>query len=295
MHALSLADMAATVTNLSAAMLQLRVIPNTKAGHALWTFFRSRYDEWSYRLALHRDALHHVGVSRRARKWEEVTPILQEILLSEPLIRNIACVASLLESSQVTDELASLTQSILSTQIEARHRCLHLIVFGHGMPVESAVRLNRIRQSLEQYNDQLLAILPIEEQAEEYGFNPKAIVDARTSLLNPPEALSNQWRSMHAQFLSQQLWRKLQVDIDWRSANGRLNYSIAQSILNLFPIGLFDSFGVAHQGNWFRAIKGDSLESDGRDINAVQRSPLGLLSNKPVRPNNVDVRDPKRW
>jgi hypothetical protein len=258
---------------------------------------RTRFDEWSYRLAAHRDALHASGVSRRARRWEEIMPMLQEILLNEPLIRNLACMASLLEQLEICDELCPLTQSMLVSQIEARHRCLHLIVFGHGLPVESAVLLNRLRQNVEAYTDNLLAVLPPDANTESFGFNNDAILKTRNSLCNLRDSSGDgKWLRLHTHNLSSQLWRKLQIDVDWRMASGRLNHSISQAILSLFPKEIFDDLGLPHQANAISIIAGESPESDGKESDpATVQSPLSLLIKKPARLENVDQPHGKRW
>lgn len=298
MHALTLAELASTFVSLAPAMLAQRRAPSVKAGQTLWTNSRSRYDEWVYRLAAHRDALNNTGSTRRTRKWDEILPMLQEVLLSEPLTRTIACFAATLEQQQINDELSPLMQSVLVSHVEARHRCLHLIVFGRGLPVESAVRLNQLRRGLECYSDQLLAAMPASTITEPFAFDEGKVHETRRSLqgLKQPGAAESEWLRLHLHTLVSDLWRKLQIHIDWRAANGRLNHHISQSVLGLLPCELFTSLGLPQTAGAYNLGRSHSPESDGKSTDpAVAGSPLQLLMKTPHRRNNTNSTNDRRW
>ena len=123
MHAITLAELASSFVGVATSLLQQRIVPSHEAAQALWTLHRSRCDEWAYRLASHREAMNRSGASARTRHWHEVMPVLQEILLTEPLTRTLACFATQLEEAQLSDEFAPLMHSNLVSHIEARHRC----------------------------------------------------------------------------------------------------------------------------------------------------------------------------
>jgi hypothetical protein len=278
MHAITLAELASTFVGVAATLLKQRLLPTHEAAQALWTLHRSRCDEWNYRLASHREAMNRTGTSARSKKWHEVMPVLQEILLTEPLTRTLACFASHLEDLQLSDEFSPLLHSNLVSHIEARHRCLNLIVFGQGLSVESSVRLNRLRRHLETYSDQLLAVLPNTPTVEAYCFDARAIFITRREMSRTADSLDGRWLQLHLQSLERQLWQNLQSDIDWRAANGRLNHRMSQSVLALLPTPLFDGFGIPLRTGFSVLTSNDSPESDGRPLDpAASTSPMHFL------------------
>jgi len=298
MHAITLAELASSFVGVAATLLHERLMPAHEAAQALWTLHRSRCDEWNYRLASHRDAMNRPGTSLRTRKWQEVMPVLQEILLTEPLTRTLACFASQLEELQISDELSPLMHSNLVSHIEARHRCLNLIVFGQGLSVEASMRLNRLRRNLETYSDQLLAALPQTSNIESYSFDARALQKTRLAMgqLKSAAALNGSWLHLHMQSLEHQLWRNLQSDVDWRAANGRLNHRISQSVLALLPPQLFDGVGVPRRVGSILHTRYDSPESDGKRLDpAAHSSPLNLLHKSSPTSRAVNQPHGRRW
>ena len=239
------------------------------------------------------------GASLRTRHWHEVMPVLQEILLTEPLTRTLACFATQLETARLSDEFAPLMHSNLVSHIEARHRCLNLIVFGHGLAVETSVKLNRLRRNLEHYSDHLLAALPEVSNIEAYCFDSRAILKSRSSLgkLRTAEVFDGKWLHLHMQNLEHQLWRHLQSDIDWRAPNGRLNHRISQTVLAMLPEQLFDGVGIPKLNRAAMMMRFESPESDGKQLDpAAQSSPLSLL-HKPINQTRLvnETERRKRW
>ena len=297
MHAITLAELASTFVGVAATVLKERLLPAQEAAQALWTIHRSRCDEWNYRLASHRDALNRNGATARSKKWHEVMPVLQEILLTEPLTRTLACFASHLEELQLSDEFSPLLHSNLVSHIEARHRCLNLIVFGQGLSVESSVRLNRLRRNLETYSDHLLAVMPQTSTVESYCFDSRAILNTRMELSRTVDSLDGRWLQLHMQSLERQLWQNLQSDIDWRAANGRLNHRISQSVLALLPHRTFDGFGLPRRAGFSTLAHHDSPESDGKPLDpASGSSPMNLIIKSTAHSRKVNQpHGRKRW
>lgn len=297
MHAITLAELASTFVGMASTILKHRLLPAQEAAQALWTIHRSRCDEWNYRLASHRDALNRTGATARSRKWHEVMPVLQEILLTEPLTRTLACFASHLEELQLSDEFSPLLHSNLVSHIEARHRCLNLIVFGQGLSVESSVKLNRLRRNLETYSDQLLAVMPQSSTIEAYCFDARAILNTRMELSRTADALNGRWLQLHVQSLERQLWQNLQSDIDWRAANGRLNHRISQSVMGLVPHQTFDGFGIPRRSCFGVFTHQASPESDGKPLDpAAGSSPMNLIIKSTAHSRKVnEPHGRKRW
>lgn len=297
MHAITLAELSSTFIGVAATLLKQQLLPAHQAAQALWTIHRSRCDEWNYRLASHREAMNRIGASARARSWQGIMPVLQEILLTEPLTRTLACFAAQLEELNLSDEFSPLLHSNLVSHIEARHRCLNLIVFGQGLSVEFSMRLNRVRRHLETYSDQLLTVLPPTPTIEAYCFDARAILRRRLEIGRIADNLDGRWLQLHVQSLERQLWQNLQSDIDWRAANGRLNHRLSQSVIALLPPQLFDGFGIPRRTGFSVYTHNESPESDGKPLDpAAHSSPMNFFIKSSAHSRTANQpHGRKRW
>lgn len=275
MHAFSLAHVANTFCQHAESQVALECFPSRDAIQAYWLTHRFRHEYWNTQLAAHRAAIQKPGVSHRNRRWREITPVLEEILLSEPLSRCIAYHANVLEEEQIDFDFGPLAHNVLNSHIEARHRCLHLIVFGSGLDVELAVRLNRMRRVLEMYSDQLIAYMRPVENLEAYCFDPEMTAAAQLTLRSNT---SSSWRILGSLASARWLDRSLQNEVEPKTASGRLNHRLSQIVLELLPNSLFDGLGIpqSRESAWLSCL---SRESDGVDPETQRNlsSPLELF------------------
>jgi hypothetical protein len=275
MHAIDLAELASTFIRMSVPMTELRLPPRRSAAMEMWLTARYRQENWLHDLAQHRDAIVRPGTSRRARLWAEIMPVIQEILLSEPLSRVVAYIASVWESRGIDSELAPLAASSLASHIEARNRCLHLIVFGSGLAVENAVNVNRLRRNLETYTDQLLSCLPAVANIGMFAFEPQLVLRQQRKSRSAAQQLP--WLNVQTLAHTDRLWKLLHHDIDWRAACARLNYQLSQHTLGLLPEGCFDSCGVPHSASSLRLMR-PSLEGQ---VGLHTEHPLFIFAHHP--------------
>ncbi|MFO1066451.1 MAG: hypothetical protein U0892_21545 [Pirellulales bacterium] len=180
---------------------------------------------------------------------------------------------------------APLAYSALANQKEARNRCLNLIVFGQGLPVEHAVNLNRLRRMVEMVSDQLLSLLPTGEELSEYAFDP-ATVQAEQAILAGQSLLSP-----HAQFRSQVLSSSLVSAaahaLSPQVASPRLNQELAEAVTAMFPSVGFDDFGLV-SGPMHRISSATIAEQDidFSDLTRPVPAPYSLLGT-PERPSRT--------
>lgn len=263
MHPITVAEFASTFVRFVPAWLSHRVKPDHGSVQRYWLYTRYRHDDWSGRLAEHSQAIERQGICAREHRWTEITPVIQEVLMTEPLARVLMIVGNLFERLRITDELAALANSALQSHTEARNRCLHLMVFGQGLSVQRAVRFNRLRRKLERYSDQLLASLPEHPSKYDQYFEPECVDE-------PPKdiaANSHCWLTLHTQLISSLLWKNVQNDIEWRSVNGRLNSQIVQSVLGMLPQQLFDDVGAPRSSQLSQRLAFESPEADEKSPN----------------------------
>lgn len=292
MHSVDLANLASVYINQVNAMMAFDYRPRHEAVHAIWLTNRFRQEAWTGRLAAHRDAINSNGVSYRSQRWHEIIPVMQEVLIAEPLTRCLAYHASLLEHEKNDSDFATLMESALQTHIEARNRCLHLIVFGQGLSVEHAVHLNRIRRAMEDFNDQLLAIARPLDFMDRYAFDSVVVAKQQSLLANA----TKQQMHIHTAGLAEHLQNELLPHVDPRVANARLNYRFSQGVLELFPTELFDEFGVA-KSSWLAKFQAESEESTGgsEDITADLAYPLNVLFGPSRKEPILEKSKERRW
>lgn len=244
MHAIELAKLATTFVQLAVPMTELRLAPRRSAVQDLWLTSRYRQENWLQCLARHRDAIVRPNTTRRMQLWREIMPVIQEVLLAEPLTRVIAYSASLWSSSGIDSDLAPMANSTLAAHIEARNRCLHLIVFGQGLTVDHAVKVNRLRRKLEGFTDRLLACLPPLDNPGLYAFEPHLMCRQQLQLRSLERQTGG--LDLFAQVNCDHMWPGLLRDVECSSANARLNSQLSQHTLGLFPAGCFDSLGLTY-------------------------------------------------
>lgn len=264
MHALKLTDLAIVFARHAMSQYQLGALPPRELGNSYWLASRFRHEEWSGRLASHRIEIQRPGVSHRSGCWHTVYPVMQEVLLAEPLARLLAYFGNILQTRTrrskptASGDFASLAETTCQSHIEARNRCLNLIVFGQGLSVEHATRLNHLRRQMELLTDQLLATLPQHASIDEYGFDTEKILEMHHSLFDAPEP--SQQLKIFTLGLAANL-ATLRADLDQRAGSPRLNGRVGSVVLKFFPPEAFDSFGVAKNFESIRVF-GDGVSGE---------------------------------
>jgi hypothetical protein len=241
MHSVDLAQFSAVFVRYSSDMLVLRCSPCRQSQQDYWLESRFRYDFWSGKLAAHRQNLSGGGAASRQRSWSQVLPVLEEILLSEPLTRCVAYHARLLAERGIETDLTAVAQSVLSSHIEARHRCLHLIVFGEGLDATDSNRLNHLRRGLETYNDALLSFLDPIHCDDVYSFDPIRVRRAQQSRSLDSE--SKQSAAFSLSLLPQIMRCVIQDRLTYWNPPHQANEKLLSSVLRFLPGIMFDSVG----------------------------------------------------
>lgn len=243
MHAIELADLTTVFAGLSSDMLALGCVPDRTAGQKYWLESRFRNDFWNSKLASHRQDLQYLSVSNRKRSWLQIIPVIEEVLLSEPLSRCIAYHGRLLMDRHLDSDLSALSQSVLSSHIEARHRCLHLIVFGEGLAVEQSGRLNQLRRIVEGFNDSVLSFLKPIHPADSFSFDTNSVQQAQSTRQHPSkesiDTIQLQLSGLRFAFRQSISQRLLGV-----APSPHSNRKLHNAVLSFLPTGLFDSLGV---------------------------------------------------
>ena len=243
-----------------------------------WSFSRQRINQWHEQLHQIKEHLDRPGAIRRAALWGEAQPVIEEVLLSEMLTRYLASLASHLEKTNVDFDGHPIARNIFQSHCEVRHRCLHLMVYAPGLPVELSVHLNRLRFLMERWIDQILGYLPPEVGSEQYGFCAESIEETRNCRSGAENEVSKRlWWSL----LLAGLRGNISGQLDRRPNSPRLNALIAQQVLGMFSPEHFDDLGIMKSVRR-QAIEATVVDSDGRSEHDSLdlQSPLNTLLSK---------------
>ena len=291
MHALDLAGLASVFAANARSLLACGELPSSRALQEYWLCCRFLHESWTHRLAEHRQEIQRGGTSHRLRRWYAIQPLIQEVFLIEPLTRMVAYLSKLLderhEDGAALDSW-SIAANALAIQTETRHRCLHLVVFGPGLPVDMAVQLNRLRRCVEEFSDRLLASLPHVADVEPFCFDAPSVKECQRTLIRSHDERTTQ---ASVRLLDYWLQRHAAFDLDGRSINPRLNRRTHQAVMGWLPASMFDAFGTSNTAGLRRLQwTGDESTGGSDDPAATLQPPLDLLSGQLTA--NMNLRHP---
>lgn len=275
MHALWLVELTAAMALQTPIWSQQSSgLPGAKV-KGYWTFSRQRLNQWHEQLHRIREQLNRPGAIRRAALWAEAQPVIEEVLLSEMLTRYFACFTNHLERHGTDLDSSPIARNIFQGHLEVRNRCLQLLVYAPGLPVELSVHLNRIRHLMERWSDQLFAGLADDMEVEPYCFELEHVQAMARERSVGEDAVSNRlwWSLLLAGFRGNVSGR-----LDRRSNSPRLNGMIAQQILGMVSHDQFDGLGLLKSIR-MRSLESICDETDGKDDGAPYQlsTPLNTL------------------
>jgi hypothetical protein len=296
MHALDLAELAAIVARYSPNMIAHRTAPPRVCQQKYWLEAKFRHDFWSSKLATHRQEVQCLGVTHRRQCWQRILPIIEDILVSEPLTRSIAYHARLLADQLIDVDFSTLANSVLSSHIEARHRCLHLLVFGEGLSVEHSVRLNRIRRELEGYTDGLLATFPVLESARSICFDAGWTRQMRDHANGFANTAWIDARGLHLDCLRQSLRpsmaRRLAATLPCSASNSKIHVAVMGFLAN----DIFDSLGMPLGERMARLIAESKESSPAAEFFESPQATTITQLMSPLRPSSESsASENRRW
>jgi hypothetical protein len=238
MHARELVEFAALLASNGPAIIGHAVRLSDSGLEQYWSASRCRHERWSRSLKTLSYDLQFAKANDMAARWAEIRNVLEEILTTEVLTRIWGAVCCGYEQQRGLDEASPLVRNVFAGHLEARNRALNLMVYGHGLRVEEAVILNRMRRRNERWNDVLLGYLPESTDVAEFAFSVARVkefaADAQSST-HPETAWSLLLASLRIAY---------QRHISPSSPNEDLNRRVAAGILACLPGELFESTGT---------------------------------------------------
>jgi len=203
-----------------------------------WTASKCRQESWSRTLNRFSRQVQYANSNEVAAAWQEIRPLLDEILTTEILTRVWTAVCCGFEQRRGLDEASPVVRNVLAGHLESRHRVLNLMVYGHGLRVEEAVELNRMRRRNERWTDVLLGQLAETTKVSEFACSANRVHEFAADMRNahrPETAWSLLLTSLRTSY------RRTQGDA---AHSDEFNHRIVAGILACLPSELFDTTGM---------------------------------------------------
>ena len=261
MHCVTLADLAATLSQHGPSFLQVRPSVPADVIMRYWTASRSRHELWHRVMARYRDAKNEGSYGKMADWWQDHLVVLEEILVSELLSRVVAAIGaetvakSPEDPSQDQESLAAITHGVFLSQIEASNRVAQIILESSGARIEDTVRLNRLRYGVERWTDWLIGRVSVDlHRSYEYCID---LVRTQTFCEEIRESAASTHRDTTTWLMNAAMREMLVRRTSETSALGDANHRVATSALALFRPELFDDLGVP-KSVWLHRLQRDA-------------------------------------
>ncbi|WP_168564092.1 hypothetical protein [Crateriforma spongiae] len=162
-------------------------------------------------------------------------------------------------------DLSPITDAIQSSHLDARNRVQFLMLHNRGCRVTDAVRLNRLRMTVERWTDALLGRMPVRlSTAMKYGFDKELIRSYadETAELGPTIGYS-----AAAALLNASMMNTLSRHVDRTPALPQANRRVAQSVIKMLRPNLFDDWGE------LKSLRQHRIECDHRHSELDGKTP----------------------
>ncbi len=266
MHCVLTADLAALMSEHGLAILRTRELIPSEAITQYWTSTRNRFELWHQTLARYRRAEESGDVLQLRQWWKDHAGVLEEILVTEMLTRVIAAIGAGLDDPHEDDEVSPITHAVHLSHLEARNRVQRIMLLGRGNSVHQAIRLNRLRRTVEHWTDLLVGRVAADSmKPAKYGIN-----------VHRTEQFASETRAQGFGSLSRTSARLLNVAMhesirrqtDTQVALPQANQLVASSVLMMLRPDLFDSVGIL-KSLWLHRLQSGTDHAD-RVIDELQ-------------------------
>ncbi len=287
MQACDLVEFAAILASNGSAIVGHAAHFSSSGLEQYWTAARCRHERWCRDLKQFSQELHSVRAHDLTERWRQMGQIIEEILTTEILTRVWGAICCASERHRGLDEASSLVRNILTAHLEARHRALNLMVYGHGLRVEEAVLLNRMRRRNERWNDVLLSQLSAVADVSEFAFSASRVRDFAG------EVRTSRDRATAWSLLLAALRVAYQYPAPAESPNADVNSRVAAGILGCLPRELFESTGML-KSMWLWRIQHAASDTQGLIEQLIQldAAPSSDLPDQLRRPGLPRTRGP---
>lgn len=251
MHAHELADLAALTAVHARQLIAADSATMDEALTAYWKASRCRLERWCRSLAL-------LTKHRERKEW---TPreigMVEEILVSEILVRVVTAVAGAHDKQHNVHESGPVARNILTAHIDVKRRAMALVVAPHRNS-DQAEEFLAVRRQVDRWSDLLLAYVTPYVAVDEFAANPARVYDfaydAREHLRSGTSS------DMAVTMITAGLRSSFAPLSDSETPNADLNLEIATALVSTFAPDFFDSHGHLRSA-WLERIQNVPNES----------------------------------
>jgi len=259
MHCITLAELAAVISQHAPAIVYRRANIPSVAMVQYWACSRKRFELWHHTMARYTNAERDGDAQGLRRWWSQHIVVLEEVIVSEMLTRVVATLGSALDAVSGTDEVGPITHAIHLSHLEASNRVQSLMLRGRGSRVQDAVRLNRLRTGVERWTDALVGRMCVQSTDWiSYGFDQDRAATHARELRGYGYGPS---RDAAAWLMNAAMRDMLSRRTSPRAALPEANQKVAESVMMMMQQDLFDGVG-ALKSLWMQRIACDYQWSD---------------------------------
>lgn len=171
------AEIAALVSAHSAHLIEGTQKPPDAALHRFWNQTKQRLHVWLGRLNRCQADLPSAALGEREAIWERVEPVLEEVFVSEILVRVWSAVLTAADLHRGTTHAGPIAASVMLGQSKARQLAMSLLVNCPPELLSRAARVDRLRRKAERWTDLLLGHLVAQYPAAEFAFDERRACD----------------------------------------------------------------------------------------------------------------------
>lgn len=259
MHCVLIADLASLLSEHGPAIIRSRQQFASKAVADYWATSRNRFELWHQSLARYRRAEESGDYQTLRDWWREHVMVMEEVLVTEILTRVVAAIAAAAEAEREVEEISPVTHAVQVSHVEARNRVQRIMLFGRGNSIEDAVRLNRLRQTVERWTDAMIGrMVDRSGRCLQYAFEPSRAAIHYEDLLPLGQGAT---RRTAMWLMNASMHDALRRRTCTRTALPEANRRVAQSVMRMLPSGLFDGLGTL-KSIWLHQLESTPLASD---------------------------------
>lgn len=205
--------------------------------HAFWMHSKQRLHGWIDRLDQYPHDIQAAPIDNHPAIWKGVEPVIQEVFVSEILTRVWSGVLAAIDHRRGLTHAAPIARSVLTDQLQARKRCLDLMVNGSHESLGHVARLDQLRRKAERWTDLLLGHLVIRYDVGEFAFDEQTAREFG--------ARQTAWGSEHAAWNLILAGMRLALPVNQVSNPPAADHGvkIARAVLATFPTTAFSTEG----------------------------------------------------
>lgn len=257
MHARELVELAALVSHHGAVLVEGPARIDPEHIQQYWAASRCRLERWTRELKRLSQA-DPQSVFDLEQYADQTRGVLCDVFSGEVLTRVWTAVVVAHDRRRQCDDAQIVVRSVLDAHLEARQRCLRLLVEGPQLPLERAIAINRLRRRSERWCDLLVGNLAMMYDVSHLAVHAERALSLAAELrqlrreATSPQAEALWLTSLRASF------RQLTLTA---TGNEDANARIAGAVVACFDGALFDSTGLL-QSLWMTRLATTTADAE---------------------------------